>query len=326
MRNATDFVSPTIHGRRATSSTAVVIPMTRAAGPRARVDAGGSRLRLRALHVMGHGAARISRALGVREETIQRLVRGDTTVVSPNLRDAITELYDAWWDKRAPERTRAERAAAARARRRAAAGNWCAGAALDDDQLDKPGYRPLSRWRPATGTGTAPDIYPQAHPDEEARMTDQRMNPELIHDILDVLDRHGYARADDEHTRRAVLLISDLAHIYEGAQDHPFGPYNEVSRSRTEPAPEPAAQDTVTVPAGEVTTLLAALDIAADYKRDRAAVCADCTSQSCPTCQSCLQHARAYDRLAAHLIHATEASAAATASQLEPTADREAGQ
>ena len=148
-------------------------------------------------------------------------------------------------------------------------------------------------------------------------MTDQRMNPDLIHDILDVLDRHGYARADDEHTGRAVLLISDLAHIYEGAQDHPFGPYNEASPSRTEPAPpEPAAQDAVTVPAGEVKTLLAALDIAADYKRDRAAACADCTSQSCPTCQSRLQHARAYDRLAAHLIQAAEASATATASQL----------
>jgi hypothetical protein len=157
-------------------------------------------------------------------------------------------------------------------------------------------------------------------------MIDQRMNPDLIHDVLDVLDRHGYARADDEYTGRAVLLVSDLAHIYEGALDYLFGPYNQVSPSRTEPAPEPAAQDAVSVPAREVKTLLAALDIAADYKRDRAAACADCTSQSCPTCQSRLQHARAYDRLAAHLTQAAEASAAATASQLEPAADREAGQ
>ena len=123
-----------------------------------RLDAGGTRLRLRALHVMGHGSARISRALGVREDTIQRLVRGDARTLSPPLRDAIADLYDAWWDKRAPERTRAERAAAARARRRAIAGNWCAGAALDDDQLDIPGYRPRTGYRPATGTGTAPDV------------------------------------------------------------------------------------------------------------------------------------------------------------------------
>ena len=123
-----------------------------------RLDAGGSRLRLRALHVMGHGSARIARALGVREETIQRLVRGDARTISPPLRDAVADLYDAWWDKRAPERTRAERAAAARARRRASAGNWCAGAALDDDQLDVPGYRPRTGYRAATGTGIAPDI------------------------------------------------------------------------------------------------------------------------------------------------------------------------
>src|SRR5580704_16116731 len=124
----------------------------------ARLDAGGTRLRLRALHVMGHGSARIARALGVREETIQRLVRGDARTISPQLRDAIADLYDAWWDKRAPERTRAERAGAARARRRASAGNWCAGAALDDDLLDVPDYRPRTGYRPATGTGIAPDI------------------------------------------------------------------------------------------------------------------------------------------------------------------------
>jgi hypothetical protein len=161
MSTAPQHARTAIHDLGVASSTAVVIPMASATGPRAPVDAGGTRLRLRALHVMGHGSARIARAIGVREETIQRLVRGDTAAVSPNLRDTITDLYDAWWDKRAPERTRAERAAAARARRRAAAGNWCAAAALDDDQLDKPGYRPLSRWRSATGTGTAPDIYPR---------------------------------------------------------------------------------------------------------------------------------------------------------------------
>ncbi|MGH3221600.1 MAG: hypothetical protein ACRDPY_23385, partial [Streptosporangiaceae bacterium] len=80
--------------------------MTRATGARARVDAGGTRLRLRALHVMGHGSARISRALGAREMTIRALVRGDATTISPRLRDTVTALYDAWWDKRAPERSR----------------------------------------------------------------------------------------------------------------------------------------------------------------------------------------------------------------------------
>ncbi len=81
-----------------------------------------------------------------------RVRRGDLAL---RRRGAIADLYDAWWDKRAPERTRAERAAAARARRRAIAGNWCAGA-LDDDQLDVPGYRPRTGYHSATGT--APDV------------------------------------------------------------------------------------------------------------------------------------------------------------------------
>ena len=123
---------------------------------------------------MGHGSARIARALGVRETAISELVRGDARTVSPKLRDKVTALYDAWWDKRAPERTRFERGAATAARRRAIAGNWCAAAALDDDQLDVPGYRPRQGWKPATGTGIAPDIRPPArhHPEEPAH--DQR--------------------------------------------------------------------------------------------------------------------------------------------------------
>jgi hypothetical protein len=163
---AAGLASTTVHdlvsGRRpATPYTATaVLSVTSQAIPRARLDAGGTRLRLRALHVMGHGSARIGRAAGVREMTIRALVRGDARTISPQLRDTITAVYDAWWDKRAPERTRAERGAATAARKRAIAGNWCAAAALDDDQLDTPGYRPRHGWKPATGTGTAPDIRP----------------------------------------------------------------------------------------------------------------------------------------------------------------------
>ncbi len=129
---------------------------------RDRIDAGGTRLRLRALHVMGHGSTRIARALGVRPQAIAELVSGSAATVSPHLRDRVITLYDAWWDKRAPTRTRAERGAATAARKRAIAGNWCAPAALDDDQLDTPGYRPQYGWKPATGTGVAPDIRPAA--------------------------------------------------------------------------------------------------------------------------------------------------------------------
>jgi hypothetical protein len=146
-------------GRRVQPGTAVaVLTVTSPALPRVRLDAGGTRLRLRALHVMGHGSARISRAAGAHPVTIRKLVRGDAHTVSRRLRDAVEDLYDVWWDKRAPGRTRSERAAATAARNRAIAGNWCAAAALDDDMLDVPGYRPPYGWKPATGTGVAADI------------------------------------------------------------------------------------------------------------------------------------------------------------------------
>jgi hypothetical protein len=155
----------TVHGiatgrrRPAAGTAAALLTVTGGTLPRARVDAGGTRLRLRALQVMGHGSARIARTTGVSDKTIRALVSGQARTVSPRLRDAITEVYDTWWDKRAPERTRGERAAASAARRRAIAGNWCAGAALDDDQIETPGYRPAHGWKPARGTGTATDIH-----------------------------------------------------------------------------------------------------------------------------------------------------------------------
>jgi hypothetical protein len=83
-------------------TAAAVLAVTSTSIPRGCVDAGGTRLRLRALHVMGHGSARIARALGVREMAVRQIVRGDARTVSIKLRDAITELYDTWWYNRAP--------------------------------------------------------------------------------------------------------------------------------------------------------------------------------------------------------------------------------
>jgi plasmid maintenance system antidote protein VapI len=162
--NAAGLAPVTVHnlisGRALATpfTTKALLAVTSEDLPHARVDAGGTRLRLRALHVMGHGSARIARAVGVRPETICKLVRGDALTIGSELRDAIIAVYDTWWDKRAPGRNRFERSAATAARRRAMAGNWCAAVGLDDEQLDIPGYRPASGWRPTTGTGIAEDI------------------------------------------------------------------------------------------------------------------------------------------------------------------------
>ena len=287
---------------------------------------------------MGHGSARIARAAGVHPVTIRKLVRGDARTVSTQLRDAIAGLYDAWWDKRAPGRTRFERAAATSARKRAMAGDWCAAAALDDDWLDIPGYQPEYGWKPATGTGTAPDIHPPALQEKERHVADdQRLTWGLIIEVLDVLERHGYRRSDSDHTGQAIGLIRHVARIYEGTLDAPRGGYVVVPSSPpTAPQPPlPAGHDAVILSADELKTLLAALDDAAEYKRDRAQTCADCADQSCTTCQWRRQAADAYDQLAGRTIHAAEDAAARERAPGHPAppsasphtaADKEAGQ
>ena len=86
------------------------------------------------------------------------------------------------------------------------------------------------------------------------------------------------------------------------------------------------------LPSRELSTIVAALDEASLYKRDRAATCADCADQSCGTCQWRLQAAQTYDSLAVQLVEKADASRAATAndpgpaSQPQSAADREAGQ
>ena len=145
--------------RRAQPGTAAaVLTVITPALPLARLDATGTRLRLRALHVMGHGSARIARAAGVHPVTIRKLVRGEAHTVSPHCATPSPALRRLVGQTR-PRPYPLERAAATTARNRAMTGDWCAAAALDDDWLDIPGYQPEYGWKPATGTGTAPDIH-----------------------------------------------------------------------------------------------------------------------------------------------------------------------
>src|SRR6266849_3291869 len=81
--------------RRAQPATATaVLTVTSRILPRSRQEATGTRLRLRALHVMGHGSARIARAAGVHPVTIRKLVRGEARTVSPKMRHAVIAVYD----------------------------------------------------------------------------------------------------------------------------------------------------------------------------------------------------------------------------------------
>jgi len=128
---------------------------------RTRRPAGGVMWRLRALVAMGHTCSRMAAATGVPPATLRRIVRGEALTISPQLRQAITVLFDAWWDKTPPQRTRRGELAAGAARARAARNNWPCPAGLDEDDLDQPGYQPQCGWRHARGTGIAGD-YPLA--------------------------------------------------------------------------------------------------------------------------------------------------------------------
>src|SRR5437763_15274671 len=66
-------VHDTATGRRNPhpSTADALLAVTSTDLPRTRVDAGGTRLRLRALHVMGHSSARIAHAAGISEKPIR---------------------------------------------------------------------------------------------------------------------------------------------------------------------------------------------------------------------------------------------------------------
>ncbi len=177
-------------------------------------------------------------------------------------------------------------------------------------------------------------------------MRDHRIGLNLYNDVLDVLHRHGFARRDDQHAGRALFLIGDLARIYEGTQDHPTGPsitqasYLPAPPEPRAPEPEPGPSgpeddlDAVTLTHAKIRTVLTSLDLAADWKRDRAEMCTDCADQSCCTCELRLREARTYDQLAVQLLHDEQAARnlrrqaelPAPSSQPGLAAEKEAGQ
>jgi hypothetical protein len=162
---------------------------------------------------------------------------------------------------------------------------------------------------------------------------DDRMTTSLFPDIIDVLEHHGFRHHDDQHTGQAIGVIRDLAHVYEGTRETPYGTYLAQAQppGTTRLAPE-AGQSTVLLAAAGIRTIVAALDDAADYKRDRAEMCADCPGQSCATCQRRLHTAETYTRMADQMIVAAEPSQAAAGrepdltSEPQPSAGLEAGQ
>ena len=232
--------------RRAQPGTAAaVLTVTSPALPQARLDAGGTRLRLRALHVMGHGSARIARAAGAHPQTIRKLVRGDASHRQPAAprrhRRPLRRLVGQTRPRPHPLRARPPPPPPAHA-------------PGPETGAPPPPWTTTSSTSPATGPSTAGNPPPAPaspptsalrprHRRRERRCSDHRIGPGLFTDVLDVPHRHGFARGDDRHAGRAIVLIGDLARICEGTQDHPYGAITP-SRCRHPgpPSPDPAAR------------------------------------------------------------------------------------
>jgi hypothetical protein len=154
----------------------------------------------------------------------------------------------------------------------------------------------------------------------------------LILDVLDVLERHGYHKYDDQHTGRAVGVIFDLARTYEGTPETHPGP----ATPSPHPGPAPLAPETdqaaLVLTRADVSTVFAAMDIAADDKRYRVEMCPECPDQSCPDCQTHLRDAEAFDHIADRMLQAAKPAPAPHHRRTEPprqpglAADKEAGQ
>jgi len=166
-------------------------------------------------------------------------------------------------------------------------------------------------------------------------MSMDRHTHRLASEIVTILERHGHHAPDREHADRAVNVITQLIGIYDGTRDLPArGGRHAAPQPHPEPAGEPDT-DALVLTGTDISTVLAALDLAAEYKRDLAETCADCADRSCPSCQYRLQHAQDYDRLASRIYADPEPAGrsqpepdhpGASPSGTGPAADREAGQ
>ena len=168
-----------------------------------------------------------------------------------------------------------------------------------------------------------------------------RQTHRMVSEIITILEAHGHHAADREHADQAIAMITDLASTYDGTRSvAPSAGPDAAPAPQPGPRPfsRPAEPDTLILSGVDIGTAFTAFDLAAEYKRDRAETCADCTSQSCETCRTRLRDAETYDRLANRILYQRTTTSTADLSQPElhdlenspgqadPDADKEAGQ
>jgi hypothetical protein len=163
-------------------------------------------------------------------------------------------------------------------------------------------------------------------------MTMDRHTHRLVTEILTVLERHGHHAHDRDRADQAVNMAIELTSVYDGTLDIPVSTGRHAAPAPDREAPGP---DSLTLAGDDLNAAFAALDLAAEYKRDLIQTCPDCADRSCETCQVRDRDAEAFDRLADRILQRQLAARPADHSPPEPgdpsgrndpAAGKEAGQ
>ena len=135
-------------------------------------------------------------------------------------------------------------------------------------------------------------------------MSMDRHTHRLVSEIINVLNRHGHHARDRQHADQAIDMAAQLAQVYDGTLDIPASTGRSAApQPRSGPRSEPDP-DALVLTGADISTVLAALGLASEYKRDLAESCADCADQSCVSCQDRRQDAHGYERLSERIITA----------------------
>jgi hypothetical protein len=163
-------------------------------------------------------------------------------------------------------------------------------------------------------------------------MSMDRHTHRLVTEIITVLERHGHHARDREHADQAIDMAAQLAQVYDGTLDIPASTgRSAVPQPRSGPRSEPDP-DALVLTGADISTVLAALSLASEYKRDLAETCAD---QSCVSCQYRRKDAHGYERLSERIYYGPEPAGHAqpepdrpdaSPGRADPAVDKEAGQ
>jgi hypothetical protein len=163
-------------------------------------------------------------------------------------------------------------------------------------------------------------------------MTMDRHTHHLVTEILTVLERHGHHARDRDRAGQAAHMAIQLTGVYDGTLDIPASTGRHAAPTTDR---EPPVPDSLVLAGDDLSAAFAALDLAAEYKRDLIQTCPDCPDRSCETCQVRDRDAEAFDRLADRILRRQLAARPADHSSPEPggppgrndpAAGKEAGQ